>query len=466
MDHESLFILRSMRVFIRSIAFAFLFLAFQHEAFGQWKQAPGFSNENAFNAANVDAIFGLIPWGDSLLGSASCAISSADQGATFDSLWLSTDHGQTWVDFAPNGGLPMVVVGNNFIGGAEPDPTSSNPNEVVSYSTDRGQTWKTDTAGWGGTGASSMFTIGNNIFMSDDYGIYKQTTPGTSWTIDTAESELGANSSSIVAFTVSGSNLFVSTAFNGVYVSTNQGTSWLPINSGWPSILSYGMMPVWAFASSGSSLFAAIAHDTANGGADFDSLDFYRTTDDGQNWSKMNTTLQNWGSLYQFIAIGHSLFAATDSGFYASTDNSGTWNLSQDGLQFAFGDHPYCVQVSGGNVVIGTSASGAWYRSLSDFGESSVAPSTAPHAWLSLALSQNPASSSGVTITYTLPEASVARVQLMDELGREVRMLQNGHASAGQNALTIDPLMIETGTYFVRIESNSMSAMQKLVITR
>lgn len=116
--------------------------------------------------------------------------------------------------------------------------------------------------------------------------------------------------------------------------------------------------------------------------------------------------------------------------------------------------------------MIGTGSSGAWYRLLTDFTNSSVASSDAPDAGLNLSLSENPASSAEVKVTYTLRDAGAAQVELMDELGRSVRMLQNGPAIPGQNLVSIDPLSLAPGTYFVRLTADGASAMQKLVIAR
>jgi hypothetical protein len=97
---------------------------------------------------------------------------------------------------------------------------------------------------------------------------------------------------------------------------------------------------------------------------------------------------------------------------------------------------------------------------------SSVAQSYTPTGKLNLLLSQNPVSNAGADVIYTLPNTGSVQVELMDELGRNVRMLQNGFASAGQNTIAIDPQYLEAGTYFVRVETDGMSAMQKLVIAK
>jgi hypothetical protein len=83
---------------------------------------------------------------------------------------------------------------------------------------------------------------------------------------------------------------------------------------------------------------------------------------------------------------------------------------------------------------------------------------------LSLYLSQNPASNAVTNIIYTLKTDGPAKVELMDLLGRSVRMLNDGRAAAGQNVIAIDPKSLLPGSYFVRVEANGMSAMQKLVI--
>lgn len=85
---------------------------------------------------------------------------------------------------------------------------------------------------------------------------------------------------------------------------------------------------------------------------------------------------------------------------------------------------------------------------------------------LNVLLAPNPATNTITNLSYTLPNGTLVQVELMDELGRNVRMLQNGFAPAGKNDIAIDPQSLEAGTYFVRVEADGLSAMQKLVVTR
>ncbi len=461
----------------------FFFMAAQRQACGQWKQATGFSNANAGLPNNVDYVAGFTVWGDSLLASAFCP--NAVQGAAPDSLFLSTDHGQTWTDFAPYGGPPLVVVGNDFVGEAQPSPEDNSTSDaVLSYLTDYGQTWTIDTTGWnintGGAGggglATSLLTIGSTIFVSSPLGgVLQQSTPGATWTIDSTGVGYDFNDiATLGQLVASGNDLYFIAIQNGngeIYVSTNQGAEWSLEINGLPSLTSFQKgthnCQIELLAAFSSAAFAAVDEDTDVFGdaSNDDIIDFYQTTNNGQNWTKMNTSPLNWGLLHTFIAYNQDLFAGTDSGFYYSTNSGATWTQSNQGLQLVPADYPNSLQISGGNIVIGTNSSSAWYRKLSDFGVSSVASAAMPVAGLNLALSENPASSSDVKVTYTLNDAGPVQIELMDVLGRSVRMLQNGPALPGQNMVTIDPLSLEPGTYFVRLTANGASAMQKLVVT-
>jgi hypothetical protein len=84
---------------------------------------------------------------------------------------------------------------------------------------------------------------------------------------------------------------------------------------------------------------------------------------------------------------------------------------------------------------------------------------------LTIKLSSNPASVSS-TLSYNLPESGDVKVSMMDNLGREVKMLHNGFASAGSNIIPIDPSAMANGTYLIRISSNSFTGTRKLIIAK
>ena len=156
-----------------------------------------------------------------------------------------------------------------------------------------------------------------------------------------------------------------------------------------------------------------------------------------------------------FTTITEGVVSSSDTG-YGYSFLTGT--LYSAGISYAGFDAAFGVDSSG--TIVGASY---WATS----GGNSVSMSTSqPGDGLNLYLTQNPAANSVTNLTYTLPSSGPVQVELMDELGRSVRMLQKGFASAGQNVIAIDPQSLDAGTYFVRVEADGMSAMQKLVITR
>lgn len=91
---------------------------------------------------------------------------------------------------------------------------------------------------------------------------------------------------------------------------------------------------------------------------------------------------------------------------------------------------------------------------------------SSPENMLNLYLSANPASNSETKLFYTMKGDGNAQVSLMDPLGREVHMLHNGHALAGQNMIPIDPSKLSAGTYFIRVNAEGITATSKLIITK
>ncbi len=163
----------------------------------------------------------------------------------------------------------------------------------------------------------------------------------------------------------SGKNLIAASAGLGMFVSSNNGASWFPANAGLSFLDSAnGWAPAWAFANSGSLLYALFAHDSTD-----NTYDCYRTTNNGLSWARMNAVPQTWSNITpQLAASGSNLFAATDSGFYYSTNSGATWTKAQQGLPTKNGSYIYTLVIAGGNVVISTFQDGVWYRKLSDFG--------------------------------------------------------------------------------------------------
>lgn len=84
---------------------------------------------------------------------------------------------------------------------------------------------------------------------------------------------------------------------------------------------------------------------------------------------------------------------------------------------------------------------------------------------LSVKLSANPANAQ-TSLSYNLKESADVQVSIMDNLGRQVKMLHNGYANAGSNLIPIDPSTLANGSYLIRISSENVRSAIKLVIAK
>jgi hypothetical protein len=309
---------------------------------------------------------------------------------------VSKDEGLTWADFAPNGGLPLLAVGNPsapvLLGMADTMPGTFGEIKLVEYSTNLGQSWTPDTLGWPVPNGMpmTMISAGGTIFIGSAYGIAQQSAPGARW----MPAGLGGGFLPVTSLLASGDRIFAAMGMmGGISVSTDKGTTWSQANNGLPSISYEGWGKGWSPASglalSGSSLFAMIAHDSTN-----TSYDFYRTTNSGQNWTQMDSMPLRLSAFRPtMVASGKNLFVESyDRGIFVSPDSGKTWFEANQGLpgiepdtttktsvhgntasvQMSFstsGNGPTFsgIYVFGQNLLIGC-GNGVWVRKLSDFG--------------------------------------------------------------------------------------------------
>jgi len=78
----------------------------------------------------------------------------------------------------------------------------------------------------------------------------------------------------------------------------------------------------------------------------------------------------------------------------------------------------------------------------------------------------NPATNS-TRISYDLPAAGAARVELLDKAGNVQRVLFSGRQTAGSHELNVDLSQLQTGVYYYRItDAQGNQVTEKLVVTK
>jgi hypothetical protein len=217
--------------------------------------------------------------------------------------------------------------------------------------------WVPDTNGIGYKSEQSIAVSGNNIFTGTiNYGVYLSTNNGTSWT------QTSLNNQFIYSLAVNGSNIFAGTYGNGVYLSTNNGTTWTQtalINKYVPSLLVVG-----------NNIYAGVYYDG-----------LYVSTNNGSTWTQ---TSLNSGDVYSLALSGTDIFAGKFlNGVYKSTNNGSSWtqtSLNNQSIQSFF--------IKGNDIFAGTYYSAGIY--LSTNSGTSWTPSTiANRSFYSFAVSGN-----------------------------------------------------------------------------
>ena len=181
------------------------------------------------------------------------------------------------------------------------------------------------TSGPPGGRITSLASDGKNIFAGDYRGgIYQSTDNGLKW--HGVTNGLALNSG-ISAIGLNGSNLLAgltdpaSSSGNGVYLSTNNGTTWTQV------LKEIGTKYIHAFAFSGNTILAG-----TQGG-------IYISTDNGSTWVHSNNGIPSI-EIFSFTNTGNNIFAGTTGGpsgpggIYLSTDNGISWQPANNGLLY------------------------------------------------------------------------------------------------------------------------------------
>ncbi|MHB1688060.1 MAG: T9SS type A sorting domain-containing protein [Ignavibacteriaceae bacterium] len=175
----------------------------------------------------------------------------------------------------------------------------------------------------------SFAIIGTNIFAgSGGGGIFLSTNNGTSWTeVDSGLTNLGVSS-----LIVNGGNIFAGSYGDGVLLSTNNGKTW--------AVTALDSQYVWSLAVSGSTLFAG----TQNG--------VFLSSNNGSSWTQVNSGLTSF-IVNSITVSGGNIFAGTTQGIFLSTDNGANWAPVDSGLT---NKYIWSLFASGSNIYAGTEA--------------------------------------------------------------------------------------------------------------
>ena len=192
--------------------------------------------------------------------------------------------------------------------------------------------WQQTNGPYGGD-VQAFALSGNNLFAGTfGDGIFISTNNGSSW----SAVNTGLTNLNIQTLAVNGANLFAGTRDGGVFLSADNGTHWTPRNNGLTTI------NVWCLTASGTNLFAAT------------DAGVFLSSNNGTSWSAVNTGLTNF-NVQTVIVNGANLFAGAIGGVFLSTNNGTSWTSVSGGLT---NTNVITLTVSGTNLFAGTEGGG------------------------------------------------------------------------------------------------------------
>ena len=235
-------------------------------------------------------------------------------GASVTGIETSTDNGASWsFEAFSNGAYSFSSNGSTiYLGSAS----------KVFKSTDLGATWIDMSSGLGNGGIQALLFDGTTLFAgtpADAVGIFRSTNGGTSWDAAASGLPIGKTIRSLISF---GAYLFGGTEGDGIYRSSDHGDAWAKVDTN-NNLLADQL--VFTFCTKDNALFAG----AANG--------IYKSTDGGTTFQRTlngfppNIGVFAWsltasgGNVVAAVTVLFSPSEAVDGIFYSSDDGS-TWH--------------------------------------------------------------------------------------------------------------------------------------------
>lgn len=379
---------------------------------------------------------------------------------TYDAgIFLSTNDGTSWQ--AVNNGLgdytvnSIALSGSNIFAG----------NGGIYRSTNNGASWELVTVFPNEETSKCIAVSDSEVFAGTGQWnggpgeIYRSADNGTSWNLVFVTRRTYIFVSSLI---ISDTNVFAGTGGldNNVYRSSNNGTTWIVDDTTF-----YGGGSTRAFAVSGSNLFAG-----TNTGV-------YLSTNNGLSWTPVNNGLPDYVNNYGWIttlavspngAGGNNLFAGTDTaGVYLSTNNGESWTAI--GMSNIYINS---LAVSDSNLFAGT-YSGVWRRPLS---EMITGVEDHNNGILSQFILEqnfpNPFNPS-TKINYTIPKNGNVSLKVFNLLGSEVAELVNGEMNAGNHDIEFNAVnpdgsgqVLPSGVYLYKLQAGSFVETKKMMLLK
>ena len=220
-------------------------------------------------------------------------------GTVTNGVQRSSDNGVTWETFLPYDFIYGLGTAGSRIFASE--------NAHTYVSTDDGDTWN-EVPSLEARSPYNFYSSGNLVIAGGTNEVYRSTDGGINFT--TIPVSFTFSVVNLYNITAIDQDLYMTTSYDGVYKSTDQGLSWFPVNNG------MGAKDLLSITVTGSSTLLAGGHYAG----------LFRSTDAGSSWVKSMTGISAGATIGAFFDGDSTLLAGTRDGIYRTRNNGLSWN--------------------------------------------------------------------------------------------------------------------------------------------
>ena len=366
-------------------------------------------------------------------------------GGEASGVFISTDNGSFWNEYRRD--LPNSVSGISAFAAIDSFLfVGQLTTGGVARSSNGGKRWQAASSGLGSASITGLAvgipsTGGHRLFAGTGNGVYVSTDYGTSWSNTT----WGAGT--VTALAASG-NTVLAARQNQLWRSSDLGASWVRDTIGVPT-----SGTIRALLKAGSRWFAA--------GVIIPSV--LMSEDDGTSWVDVAGPVTF--PAQTLAASGDTVYVSNNTSVHFTTNFGQTWTTLSNNLSTMM--YVRAMMVKGGYIYIALAdgGTGAFRRPVP--GVTSVeriARGTPDEVRLDQNF-PNPFNPT-TTLSFSLPQPDRVSLAIYDILGREVARLVDGILRAGTYSVQWNASGVASGVYFGRLTGSAGTLTRKMIVSR